>query len=351
MNPAQVIDMQSDLYRRLHDPKFKAIILNTLDAASEPLARKEDREALRIGLGSALERSVSLALAYRVTDDMSLLVQHAASKLDETDVFSPDLAPSEAGIVFFERPLPIRDVRGRILLMHWLVWGKIRVEISGRHHVGVAGYWFNDHQLAPDVIAKELLDKYGDSMWRDGGRWGFIGADIFRSGDPVGGEFEDVPDAQRAIILAQGDEPVPFTNTMRYVHALWMLLGQTVTTTQDEWVRKTAFKRAQQLGLPGRVTVIRLRRSEGNRHEGESLINWSHRWLVRGHPRWQQYGPQVSDHDHVLGPVMVVNGHSTKYCQVSGCEHYVARIWIAPYVKGPDGKPLKFTEHVYDLAR
>lgn len=351
MRPEQVIDMQSDLYQRTFDRFFRRHIEAVLSSALIPMNSEEESRVTRENMYAMLGKSVQMAYAYRVTHDMSLLVQHAASTLDETDTFMHDLAPSDFGIVLFERPLPIYDVRGQEMLVHWMVWGKAAIRLGGVSGVGSVSYWFNDMRLNPDEVQQRLWGEYGHAADRYTGRWGFIGADIYPTGVSVGPVLETVEGKAEAALRDEGVEPQPFTNTIRYLHALWLLLGQSVSTSEDEWVRRTAFRRAQRLGIQPRVTVIRLRRNEGNRHEGESLVDWSHRWLVRGHPRWQPYGERAVDHEHILGPVEAVNGHSVKRCQVSGCGHYVARIWIAPYVKGPDDKPLRFTEHVYDLVR
>jgi len=60
--------------------------------------------------------------------------------------------------------------------------------------------------------------------------------------------------------------------------------------------------------------VITLRKTIHDHVEGEeSFVEWSHRWLVRGHWR-QQYFPSSNTH---------------------------APVWISPYVKGPEDKPFK----------
>jgi hypothetical protein len=53
-------------------------------------------------------------------------------------------------------------------------------------------------------------------------------------------------------------------------------------------------------------------------------VEWSKRWVVRGHWRWQSYGPGRTER---------------------------RRIWISPFIKGPDGAPLVVSEKVYDLRR
>lgn len=55
------------------------------------------------------------------------------------------------------------------------------------------------------------------------------------------------------------------------------------------------------------------------------MIEWSHRWIVRGHWRHQPYGPRDNP-------------------------SYEWR-WINPYIKGPEDAPLAMNEHVYKLAR
>lgn len=71
------------------------------------------------------------------------------------------------------------------------------------------------------------------------------------------------------------------------------------------------------------VSVVRLRRSAAqamDQYESESR-EWQHRWWVSGHMRAQWYPSE--------------NSHKV--------------IWIAPYLKGPDGKPVR--DRVYSVVR
>src|SRR6266540_3238639 len=64
-----------------------------------------------------------------------------------------------------------------------------------------------------------------------------------------------------------------------------------------------------------KVTFVELRRSaiqDQENHHAVEEIGWSHRWWVIGHPRAQWY-PSLGAH---------------------------RLVWIAPHVKGPEGKPL-----------
>jgi hypothetical protein len=236
--------------------------------------------------------------------------------------------------VRFEKPLPMHDARGKLMKIHWMLWGPAVVQVVKKDGKvegvpGIAVSWFNDHFEDPDDYASEILAADDDPDFRKKviqavGRWGFIGCDVLEQGRLIGAPFSPLSPGEAAAILASGDTPSPHTNTHRYIHALWLMLNQTITKTEDEYVRKTALKRAQRIGLPGRVTVITLRRTVAARNQGESLVEWSHRWVVRGHWRWQHYGP---------------GGESKR------------RIWIAPHVKGPEDKPLKVSEKVYNLSR
>lgn len=356
MRADQILDCQADLVQRLEDvplfARFVAGVLGEAHIGQRQFTRAELERNAR-GMIDVLHGSAKRGLAYRVTPDMSLMIEHVASQLDDTDVFSPDLAPSPAGVVLFERPLPLVDARGRTMLIHWLVWGRaLTVDAATGRTMppSVAAFHFNDHLLQPDVIAEGYIHKRPE-IRRIAGRWGFIGANIERPGDTVGSAQLPLPPETAARVLADGDTPSPFTNTTRYLHALWFLLGQTVTSLEDEYVGRAARKRMGRIGLPDRVTVVTLRRGSGNRSEGESLVEWSHRWVVRGHPRWQPYGSSRADHDHELGPVEVELAHSVRRCTHPGCDHRVVRIYIAPYVKGPDDKPIVITDKIYNLSR
>lgn len=94
---------------------------------------------------------------------------------------------------------------------------------------------------------------------------------------------------------------------------------------------KTARPGARQLrrqgrrrGHDGEVTVVTLRTPENRLSSSdEHPIDWDHRWPVLGHWRNQWY-PSVQDHK---------------------------LIWIFPYIKGPEDKPLVIKHRVFKLIR
>jgi hypothetical protein len=113
-------------------------------------------------------------------------------------------------------------------------------------------------------------------------------------------------------------------NPLRDIYATLALMGQTVTTVSDGDITPPVARRMGKKKIPARVVVIRLRRSAGSRQPGETMVEWAHRWVVRGHWRKQPCGPNYSE---------------------------IKVIYIAPFIKGPEDRPLIISEKVYDLRR
>ena len=324
MRAEQVLDMQVDLLRRFDQPLFVQVVKDTLGPAQSKtrVMTAAQRESNLTTMVQALRGQVRVGYAYRVTPDMSLVVQHAASLLDDTDRMRRDLLPTGCGIVRFDRPLPISDSRGKTMKAHWMTWGPIGGYDGERTIGGTLLSWWNDLADPDDITADWAKDL--PKMTPILGRWSLVGAELLYDDQRLGPGMTDVPAEDAAAILADGDRVSPYTNTSRYAVALWMLLGQTVADVAEEHVRKTSARAARRMGIPDRVTVIQLRRTAGSRSEGETDVEWSHRWVVRGHWRWQPYGTHRAER---------------------------RRIWIAPFVKGPEDKPLVVTDKVYDLRR
>lgn len=102
--------------------------------------------------------------------------------------------------------------------------------------------------------------------------------------------------------------------------ATWLLAEQDGVSDR-EVVKTTPTKRrrfersALTRMLPTNVQLIELRRHETVKPSGQRrAVEWSSRWLVGGHWRQQPYGP----------------GRKQR-----------RPVYIAPYIKGPDDKPLK----------
>lgn len=381
MRPSEVLDAQVDLIERLGEPTFRGQITNMVSSAlggmdeayhdlrmatnarEKARAREEIRhwEQQYASAPDLLLRHLKASYAYRVSHDMSLMVEHAASMIDDTDQFLPALAPTGCGIARFDSPLRYTDIQGKIMLVHWMVWGPAAGRMRQTNETidgGTAVWMFNDTWSQPDEVQQEIIadaaheeDGIKAEFLRRMGRWATIGVTVLFPGQRFGPATAMPPESQAARLLAEGREPMPGTNPNRFIQALWMLLNQTITKVEREEAERPARRRAKRMGLPSEVTVVRLRREEGAYEPTETEVEWQHRWIVRQHWRWQPYGSRRADHAHVYGPIEVESGTLVQRCVHEGCENHLTRIIINPYVKGPEGAPLKQSEKVYSLDR
>jgi hypothetical protein len=380
VRPSELLDAKLDLIARLRDPVMRLQIENHL--ALDWTQSGERGQLGQVGsergrqtaqaLFHCAQAGLSEAAAYQVTEDLSLLLQAAAAGLDETDRMSREIAPTRAGLVRFERPLPIRDIRGKTLLVSWLFWYPVLV-VRGRHDKGEPtpglGYMmFNDRWTDPDDIEREtaavlagdaspehpLVKDPDTGEWRPdpewsaflataglrigveaSGRWACMGAELVLDGYKLGPPTMPPDQETRDKLTADDVVAEAYTNSFRYLHALWLMLGQEIVQASPAELDRAARRRAERAKIPPRVTVIQLRRVayRGEAHPEGSLVDWQHRWIVRGFWRWQVCGP-----NHPLAQEVAPG-------------KWRARIWIAPFVKGPVDKPLVVTEKIYRLAR
>lgn len=362
LTPADIVDAQVDLLWRLeNEPLFRMFTAITAEQMvggtqswgsrtapdSEPPLPKNMADVPNgEAWADALRIYVRTAYAYRVTHDMGALLEVAAASLDEEDQFDGTLAPTPMGIVYFEKPIKVDDLRGHQMLVHWAVWGP--ADTVGKP--GLALSFFNDLYVQADSVwenfaveledlgSKEEREETYQNVRRAMGRWGSTHQMAAANGDPLGPSLVEAHQSQLEKLIALGEfttttEVKPATNLLRYMHALFLLLNQTIVQTEEEHVERHAAKRARRAGLPGRVTVVQLRRTQAARHEGESLIEWQHRWVVRGHWRWQYCGPHHP------------------WAQEIEPGKYRARIWIHPYQKGPEDAPLMIPDKLYSLEK
>lgn len=337
MRPGDLLDAQRDLIERLGMEDFRTMI------AAMVAQHASQVEGVGYELEEAMQRSkfapdilrstVKAAYPFKVTRDMCAMVRHAANMLDDTDQFDPSAAPTGCGIVYFEDPFRVEELRGRTMLLHWLAWGPAEVDLGSGPETVTMLWTFNDSWAQPDQVQQEhqqtLLAEHGRQYLEEvrhmTGRWATIAVDAPTNRMRVGPAQVTPGTEQARRVLSDGDQPHSTTNITRLVMATWMLMGQTVTHVADEQPDRAARRRAVRAKLPQQVTVIRLRREQAPPAEpGESHVEWSHRWITRGHWRWQPYG----------------HGRSER-----------RRIWIDPYVKGPADKPLVQSEKVYSLER
>jgi hypothetical protein len=104
---------------------------------------------------------------------------------------------------------------------------------------------------------------------------------------------------------------------LRLIGSMLLLLDQTIAVATPRRVDRAAARRAEREKWTAepivRVVELRRRVSSASSDGEHGDVDWSCRWIVRGHWR-QQWCPAAREH---------------------------RPIWITPYVKGPEEKPLK----------
>jgi hypothetical protein len=104
---------------------------------------------------------------------------------------------------------------------------------------------------------------------------------------------------------------------MKYVAAAVVFMGQRIAVRHHEHVPRHALRRAERERRPiqNEVQVVRLRRAANDPSDRDSFpVDWQCRWVVQGHWRNQACGEGRTEQRPV---------------------------WINPYLKGPETKPLK----------
>lgn len=336
MNPTRVIEMRAELLERArNDLTFQKYVAGTLVEQfreGNHLNTERVRAQVMTSMNS-LVHAVRAAEAYHVSADMTQIVQAAAGALDSTDRWDTELAPSHSGIVRFDGGLKVTDIRGQVMHLDWLVWQRSVFQTVATHPafdenpatgmIGPGANWFefNDAIDNPDQVSLGMPD--GIRIY---GRWGFAGMNVATDGQRVGPETIYPSETLTRRIREDGDPVCKATNTVRLLHAFWLLLGQQITVTSHRKAHPVVAKRLGKARLPKSkgVTVIELRKHKYTPGDGHRQVEWDHRWLVRGFWRWQPCGPGRTERK---------------------------RVWIHDYIKGPDDLPLVIKNRVMDLRR
>lgn len=365
MKPTEALEIQRDYRFKCGDKNFRHV-LNRLMMSASGVVFTEKEKMMHNGkeidpekvVNSYADVAIQVGLAntpcYFVKDEMTDLIMFASNKLDDTDLFDVSLVPSDSGFAYFEKPLELRDVRGRQLLGNVLVWKK-GFDESGK--AGIMATLYNDAHRTPDDIARTMLENKEYPLKKNEinaldiiGRYHWVHSLNLIHGDIIGEkvhsvEGDEIEQLRNAIFDDEGlnliqlddeaweqykkEKIFPYTNIRRLIHTYFLIMSQTITATTPEKGDRAQRRRLERENLPSEVLVIQFRKTRYTSTEkGEEVaVNWSHRWIVGGHWRWQPYKDPAS------------GGEIKK------------RIWISPYVKGPDDKPLKTKERVYVLAR
>lgn len=260
---------------------------------------------------------------FYVDPDMMTVVEKAAETFEPEPLRATDLI-TPGGFVVLPRPFSTLDRHNKVVSIRAFSWMPcverkdfgatqlIEEEDSYGVHLSLYSHIDDFTDPASDGYAEEYAERF-ESMRAAHERYGTPYAlahfTVWGFGDPL------------------PEEAGGWAGWWVPIQAFFRLTLQTVGDRYNQQPDRAARKRADRVLMPKKdryVTVIRLRRPKAKHDDEPAHVDWQHRWLVGGHWRNQWY-PAVGEH---------------------------RQIWIAPYVKGPDDKPLLIRKgRAFELVR
>lgn len=344
IRPTEVLMQQADLLQRIEPVgRFRDIVTSTV--ASMWGSTEAQAEIAPDGAVRALTNGQTYLVAEHMTD----LVRAAADSLDDTDTMDVSMFPDRAGVICFESPYTFTDLRGSECKVHWMTWSLAQRPSTTafgtpttRRFV-VVTLW-ND-LTDPDDVATALLDDMRDlpGLRKVLGRWNCVGALHISDGHVLGSPERDPSEddlANAAYVTEESrrqrlstPDVVPGAKVVSMPRVLWatvLLMSQEIVSTTRSTHTKSEAKVLRRNNAPESLTVVTLRRRSTSGTGGGTSL--SVRSLTRGHWAWRRCGqshPMAQEYE---------NG-------------YRARVWINPYLRGPQDAPIKTTKKVYRLSR
>ena len=216
----------------------------------------------------------------------------------------PQIVPTANGWVYLEKACPVgppsqveRAVFGNPPRLKAFSWGYQGTLKDGKEYEGIGLTYYEDGMPFPYPLAI--------SNWSFGVNW---------DSDWDKADISHTTDIEYEVLKKR------LSDMGRYIMTLFTFINQKLLVVSHQRTGRGARRRYEQEhgGAEApliRVVLLRARKTlpSGEHHD----IEWSCRWLVRGHWR-QQWYPSLTNHK---------------------------AIWITPYVKGPEDKPLKRPGH------
>lgn len=267
----------------------------TFQAEAPPTGVQAFNIAAKLTTPSLLAASTLVWIA----KDMVDLVRHASRTLP-VYAWSPKVLPWEAAVCIGEKPL--------LTLAHKklpkgqdhsvLQWGSGELSVGNRCVVVLWAFDPPFHAVPVPALVE-----------------------VLREGQMINAEAVFTIDDENNV----GDRD--WSEVQRFICTLWLLLQQKVAvkrTIHPERAARRRWVQAESRPIPD-ITIIELRRplNSDSGNDASHDVNWSHRWLVDGHWR-EQWHPSIEQH---------------------------VPTWIAPYVKGPEEKPLVVKQRVHAWVR
>ena len=273
---------------------------------------------------------------YWISRDMQALAVAAAMELPDDYAVEAHEMPSHRGLLVLSSPLASWDIRGRLMRTHAITWHR-----TGGDRV-VFGCWTSKYDEG-DELNREMMAAAPPDAWAAFPAYTINVVSAVRLGQPIPHTIglagalipsdadiytEDGIDLSQAVLRDGAEEGVITAGPdprVRFMTVVWRLMQQSLARVNQEEAPRPLARQSKRLDLVPLVTVIQLRQIKRVRPGESADVEWSHRWLRRGHWRRQWY-------------------------KVDGVPVQKA-IYIHPTVCGPDDKPLVIKDHVTALVR
>jgi hypothetical protein len=251
----------------------------------------------------AEEHKLLTAESIWVSPEMCEIVQHARESFQPEPVLAQDFI-TQTGFVYFEQPLYMSDRHGHTVSMGAMSWCPFVIQEEPQSS-GMALAIYSSAHADKDEFSQthqEYLKQGVPPLMP-------LLFSIVPFNEGIEGDLYDLDGSYTG-----ADE------WWRTMQVALRLMQQRIADRYEERLPRPDRRRLQRAGSAIEdVLVIRLRRPAVKHHEGESEPQeWTHRWMVDGHWRWQPYADGVK-----------------------------RQIWIAPFVKGPEDKPLVIKRRYY----
>jgi hypothetical protein len=237
--------------------------------------------------------------------EMTNLIDTAAKSFPLHVLKNEDICDDDYGICFFEKPIYGMNVDHPeypvpVHAMSWSLSFMRLNEIS------------TDRQPCISIFTWMRVED-GDWLANAGHKWMPLGMAVWTLGHTQAQLFHQ---KNQAVIDSNAED-------CSRLMTIWMLASQKgISQPVLQKIDRSASRRNQRENCNiSPIKIINLRKPENHDSSDSDSqeMKWSHRWIVDGHWRQQPYGQGRSQ---------------------------TRPVWIAPYVKGPENKPLIMKESV-----
>lgn len=338
-NAATVIQQHADLTKRWREPNSK--LAGYIGSFADDVARNRGLKgaaSMFYPMHSTRDaepwvkligRGLFTATTYQVTTEMCRVVTQAYRKTERTSTrISLDEVPAESGFVWLDEAVILYDRQEKRTGPRAVSWEVTSAEYQNGGILPVIRLiTWADTRVEDDFSAD----------WEPG---------ILELSEKMLGRLQlqhvTLIPLDYDVKTSPKDSMTLTDDHVAWFHALIIIMSTEMADSRRTGLPRVIRDNVKKYIKDTRVTVVTLRQAPQERPSNSSprTIEWTHRWLVQGHHRHLE-SYEVTPHHAIPG--RLDRGH----CAI--CESRIT--WVRPFVKGPDGAPVKSADVVYRLSR